>query len=686
MALALVLAITPEPEGLRVSFDIGKNRYWRWQLGAEPVTTGSGLASVGSAGDSGVLRASLQGPLPPQNFGRGEFLLPSAQLGRERRFMQLLSYRTEEGMGPALSAVVELPLSRSSGQIDRSDESGEDLPPPLLPLSSPVQRLPLAAMSQLVKKDSTMTASAFSASAFSPALSQVDSVPFSLRERPLSGALFSGADIVRVLMPMLPSLAPAINSLISGVAPAVGQVTSQLLTPDNIRQLMQLITAATGGVATTGAVPAVAASGARAASLSYARASSRYSEAKVAPALLAALPALMPLLQQVLSPQTVQSIVEAPQRMTGQIINGITDFARLGLQADQQLNDHLRALNPGVDDPALHQLLAGMSLGLSSARQRNYKRVASVRLSLASAPTQVLVGRTQVLYQQGRDWLFPTELETPETLNEAELLVQVKQADNLRVVHETSERIASAGSGPLELTPQISAAEGAKLQAGKEHIVVVSLLWRNRKGQLRGTSVQQSIVVMGTCQFDRIEESSELIPLADRELFRDYWHEVWNHDFTGDSRRVDLHSRYYLKLSPERQRNARTDTQLKRRQEGPRQTINLRAGYEFSVFALNHLLVRLAPDQPPLNDEYLTAIASSEFGERFNQAAQHQAQLRGRPGERASLWVFPVMKLQTLILVRAGAVDENGAVETLNEESVVFPIPAMLHFVGVKQS
>ncbi len=96
--------------------------------------------------------------------------------------------------------------------------------------------------------------------------------------------------------------------------------------------------------------------------------------------------------------------------------------------------------------------------------------------------------------------------------------------------------------------------------------------------------------------------------------------------------------------------------------------------------------MRLAPDQPPLNDEYLTAIASSEFGERFNQAAQHQAQLRGRPGERASLWVFPVMKLQTLILVRAGAVDENGAVETLNEESVVFPIPAMLHFVGVKQS
>ncbi|MRT18649.1 hypothetical protein F3C99_17160, partial [Vitellibacter sp. q18] len=96
-----------------------------------------------------------------------------------------------------------------------------------------------------------------------------------------------------------------------------------------------------------------------------------------------------------------QSIIDAPQRMTGQIINGITDFARLGLQADQQLQEHLRALNPGVDDPALHQLLAGLSLGMTARRGRDYKRVRSVRLMLDHAPTQVVFGREVSLYQQG---------------------------------------------------------------------------------------------------------------------------------------------------------------------------------------------------------------------------------------------------------------------------------------------
>ncbi len=139
------------------------------------------------------------------------------------------------------------------------------------------------------------------ASAFSQ---QVDSVPFALRERSMSNAMFTGAEIIGVVGALAPLLAPAVGLLASGVAPVIGQVANQfirtisgggsgstsgsgalsgigglvrdglanladqgirsagtasqqLLTPENIRQIMGVINAAQHG--TLGAAPVAAA-------------------------------------------------------------------------------------------------------------------------------------------------------------------------------------------------------------------------------------------------------------------------------------------------------------------------------------------------------------------------------------------------------------------------------------------
>src|SRR3990167_2908161 len=709
MALALILALEHLPEGVRVRFDIGKNRFLRWQLGEEETVTRNGLPSLASVKD----RSELIGPLRPEARGRGEFTLPAALINRDTRWLQIFSYREPDGSGPAMSAVTAIPVS----ELSRRDDShtGTDLPPPagfaLAPAAMSQQQVPQRNRAG----NTTMTA-------VSIAYSQhVDNAPFCLRERPLSQPMFWQA-IVGALPSLLPMLAPAIGSLVSGIAPAVGQVAGsllrsvpggggaapdagaqgavsqianlaeqalraigpaaqQLLTPENMRQIMQLIQAGSKVAAPgAGAVAGAVAGG------STAKSFSRYSQAQVAPALLAALPALMPLLQQVLSPQTIQGVLDAPQKMTGQIISGITDFAKLGLQADQQLNEHLRALNPGVDDPALHQLLAGMSMGLAARRGRNYKRVSSVQLHLDDAKTQIVMGREVALYQHGVPLQFPLSVDTPQSINDAEVMVQIKQADTLRILHETSEPVGTVSSGPLELIQRIEENVTQSLAPQQDYIVVLTLLWKNNKGQLRGTSVQHSISLMSEYRFDRVEESGELIPLTDREAFRDYWHQIWEAPFDKETRRVDIQTRYYLTLNPERTRNARVDSDVRREQDGPRESIRLRSGYEYSPFALNHLLNRLAPDQPTLDDKVLRALATPDFVERFNQAAQHQGQIRGRPGESASIWVYPEFKLQTLVMVRAAQVDENGNVGELTEERVQFPMPALVHFVGVKQA
>lgn len=689
MALALILGFEPRPGGISVQYDIGKNHYLRWQLGEEKSRTGNGLPSL-----TGIRhRSGLIGPLQPTRLGRGELLIPYSDLAPDCPHLQLVSYRSEDGSGPALSAVAQIP-----GELfpaGRGNHGGDSPLPPPAGLA-----LHQRAASLMDSKDGTMTAVA-------PVYTQtVDNIAFQLSEQKLSRPLFLEA-LVGALPGLASILVPAIGSIVSGPGPgmparedtsarstrrgqdtarrvaldqlsslaeqalrALGPEAQRILTPNDMRRIAQLI-----GAGTTARTERRASS--------TALAMNGYSHAQVAPALLAALPALMPLLQQVLSPETVQSVINAPQRMTGQVIDGIKDFARLGLEADQQLQQHLERLNPGVDDPALHQLLAGLSLQQASARRLAYKRVASVQLSIEAVQTQVIFGREQALYSHAAALQFPLSIQTPQTIRDAELILQLKQADTLRIVHEERESVGPVYNGPLGVIPRIEAEVTRTLDPMKDHIIVLTLLWKNRRGQARGTSIQHSISLMGTYRFDRVENSGELVPLDDRETYRDYWHQIWETDFDSHTRRVDIVSRYYLTIDPLRNRNARMDSEFRSSREGPREKVRLRSGYEYSLPALNHLLSRLSPVQSPLTEDVLQALASSDFVERFNQAAQHQGRLRGRPGDRGALWVYPEFKLQKLVLVEATRVNEHGNITELGERMVTFPMPVMLHFAGV---
>ena len=124
MALALILALEHLPDGVRVRFDIGKNRFLRWQLGEEETLTRNGLPSLASVKE----RSELIGPLRPEARGRGEFTLPGALINRDIRWLQIFSYREPDGSGPAMSAVATIPVS----ELSRRDDSrtGTDLPPP----------------------------------------------------------------------------------------------------------------------------------------------------------------------------------------------------------------------------------------------------------------------------------------------------------------------------------------------------------------------------------------------------------------------------------------------------------------------------------------------------------------------------------------------------------------------------
>lgn len=743
MALALLWSEAPDEDNsaLRLRFDIGHNLYYAWQVGDEERIKTNGIARIANVKQ----RSRVFGPLPESARGRGVLEIPRELISKQDHFAQLLSFRTEDGVGPAISPIVELDWTGAQRDVGRP-ALNEDLPPPIVfapgalsfretstsALGSGGSRCPPGSerthgyasahslMSAAVGDLTMSMARTYSFTRTPP----VDAVPLRWRERDLSQGMF----LEGLFAALLPNLAPMIGNVLTSAAPAgagasggaarnpqlaqlieqvlrgLGSSVRETLTPDTINK----ITAAIGGTPT--AAQPVAKSlafgslGARVErctpnAYAHSRAAStrarrnpraaqyaqaqEYSQGMIAPALLAALPALMPLLQQVLSPQNIQTVVDAPQKMTGQVINGILDFAKLGMQAMEAEREHLRKLNPGVDDPALNQLLMSMSQGLAAAQRLNYRRVASVKLAFDDAQSQMLFGRSRVLYRKDQALQFPLSVNTPQTITKARLVLQIKHPDTLAVLVEDGEDVGDLASGPIPLVPRIDESQVARLAPNQDYIVVATLMWKNKKNQQVGTSMQQRITVIGEYSFDRVEESGEPIAASDFEQYRDLWHKVWEADFGTGAHSARLDCRYYLVLNPKRTNNARLDTHVEAGDKGELGG-KLKAGMEYSPYVLNHLLTRLAPDTTPLSDAELEALSGSDFVERFNQAAQFSGKLKGRRGERAALWVYPEFKIQTLVLTRAEDVDEHGNVRTLNETRVRFPMPVLMHFVGVK--
>lgn len=675
MALAILRHENTSDDRFRFRFDIGKNRYYTYAVGDQETVRYNGLKILREP----HFKSPLMGPLPESAMGRGFLEVPGKVIDRDHRYLQLISFRTQDRVGPAMSDIVEIPAG-----------------------GRPPGELPELTFGQELAMDR--------------ANHYVQTVPFRYREAKYSNAMFLNA-LVSALPSILPAVAPLIGNLFGGGRPASsggggGGAPAPLLnaigSPETVQQIIELIQQIANASATPAAPTTASATGlARTAGLAptngyssaYARRVSRprrrrrsspqppvYSEAQIAPALLAALPALMPILKQVLNPQTIQAVLQAPTQHTSMILDGIKDFAKLGLQSHEQDLQHLRALNPGVADPALDALLASMSLGLSQVgRELNYKRVNSVRLHFDDVHPQTLYGQTKIPYHFGQELAFPFVVETPRTIPKAVLQLLVKDAQTLEILVEKEERMAQASNGRSLTVPTLSEAQVRSLEPNRDYLICLALVWNNRSGAKRGTSIKQKITLVGDYVFDRVEEASELIPLNDVTRFREFWHKIWGGAFTDDVKRFVLNCKYYYALNGQRTSNARLETKMRIAEpEDRRATGQLKTGMDLSPDELNRLIPRLVPGEAPLSEEELRPLRAGDFANRFNQAARYKARLRGRSGDSAALWVYPEFKLQRVVLQKVGQVNANGHILSFSEHPIRFPMPALVHFIGAR--
>lgn len=704
MALALLRWQDTDANHSQFQVDLGINRYYTYAIGDRSVQRNNGLKLL----ENPSFVSPLIGPLPEESLGRTTLNIPNSQLSQQHRFIQLTSYRTRDRIGPALSDIVEVPLNSSV-------QSANQFPVLSFGLESSMSPPP------------------------------VETVPFAYKEvKPIQTAEAMGflSSMIKAVLPTVTKILPAATKAIEQVMPAGGllaqavkqaaQVGTQLLQdksnqtlvmdvakktlpasittdPELMKQLEALLQQAaqvkvngTSASASTNNQVAVAQSlavggmGSRY-SNSYGAtpgaASPAYAEQMMAPALLAALPTLMPLLQNVLTPETIKTVIDgiSPAKTIGAITDGIQKFAQLDQAAGKQQQEHLERVLANAGDEAAEKWAYGAALtnafSTTSAAIR-YHSVTAVRLAFAEVATVVLGGRSRPVYSHQQDLAFPLTVETPRPIRDAIVQLLVKHPETLEILIEQKFRVGDVSTGALPVVPKLSREQLKSLLPNQEYLVCAALLWPGRdkttkKPKRLGTSMTQLITLVGEYSFDRMEGTAEMVPLNDVERFRDYWHKIWEKDFPDSVRRISLDCKYYLTLESERTNHARMETVTKLDADGStRLNGKLKTGLIMSPDRLNELIPQIS-SHPSLSAAELAALMTPEFKQQCSYAARSAVEFKGKQGDTVGLWTYPEMKVQRVLLKQPRETNANGQVLALTEREVYFPIPAIVHFIGV---
>ncbi len=686
MALAILRpSRVPGPPGTTgFTLDLGRNRFYQYAVGDNTVDSAAGFPQLGSP----VFTSPLFGPLAAHTFGRTELLVPAERFDREHRALQVTSYRTRTRDGPAVSEIVRV-----------------------APAGPVRDTFPLPAFGMSTAMDTYTDSTALSAPA-----PWSGAVPMAYREVPP----FSNAMLFGSILPMLGKLAsqvlPALGGLMGkgataggtagspggGAAPDLGALITQivgnvkgvaaappgleqLMKPETLQAIVQLL------AQLKNPVPATPPTGAQAKSLGL---GDGYSHAAVAPALLAALPALMPLLEKVANPETIKALLEhaSPAKVIGAVTDSIKEVGKLGLDFDKQSNEHLRALNPmGVHAP-VDDLLKGLgfasALGAGVVREKGepgYRRVESVTITFAGASPVMIHGRSRVCYVMEDEIAFPFTVETPRPISGAELSLLVKHPASRKILVRRSFPVASVTSGKLQQRVALTRQDMSTLKAGEEYLACAYLTWKNKKGSVVGTSRMQLITLVGEYIFDRLGDG-KVAPLNDVSKFRPFWHKVWQGSFDESHFKVDFEGKYVYVLEPWKDTNAPilTTTNFEKG-EGRVRRGRLSSGMSTSLAALNALIPQISTGKP-LDEPQLKALGGSDFVSRFNTAARFNAGLSGKKGVSAALWVYPEMKMHEVVLLKAASTDADSHVRELVEERVFFPIPVSIHVIGARST
>ncbi|MEM6698824.1 MAG: hypothetical protein AAF599_10540, partial [Bacteroidota bacterium] len=376
MALAILIPQGSNGEYYQFKADIGTNRYYQYRIGKSKKRY-KGVEIIEEVTHRSPLMEAQQAA---QRLLHEDFLLqvPKTHLSRGADKIQLFSFKDKKGLGMALSDVVHVlsTLQQSDGLFPslsfELETANMDIPvkykpctyrePPLsegMFWGAIVNALPsvLKVAAPIVGKLLNKGGGGKEASKVggNEILDAIMQLLGDLKNQNSNGTTATAQSIsesMAINPAMLMQLAPLLQKVASPeTINAIGDQPVKLFKAigDAVLKMdaqeMAHLEKLNPGVDDPTIVPILA-------SMSLKRS---YSEAKIAPALLSALPALAPMVQKLVSPEMINAIGDQPLKLFKMIGNGI-------MKLNQQEMEHLERLNPGMDDPTIVPILASMSI------------------------------------------------------------------------------------------------------------------------------------------------------------------------------------------------------------------------------------------------------------------------------------------------------------------------------------
>lgn len=367
MALAILQLIDKSPGRYGFHIDTGSSPWWELVIG-EAVTKQNNAEFV----DGIKMRLPLRGP-ESNNLKTGRQINVDPSLfDEEKRFIQLFSYQTKDKKGPAFSPVIEV-VSRLRGKSDKLSQLPDIRLPKNLSIMTSVQTY------------NTRRSFSFEETPLSAPMSFAALLPLITNLLPIAGNLLGGltkgggggggtaapangggggadlkalltpenikaiADVVTQLMQqnktaVAKSLSGTVSPALLGMAPAATPVLGKLLTPEAITAIgsnpQKLYAALADAIVKLPDNELLAVKQEllklRPLESTLKNPPTVYSEAKIAPALLAALPALMPL---------AEKAIDALGGMDKERNRFIESMLPKGVNMDEALKQMLNSVN-----------------------------------------------------------------------------------------------------------------------------------------------------------------------------------------------------------------------------------------------------------------------------------------------------------------------------------------------------
>lgn len=643
MALAILKPALSEGPDLTLEAELGKNRYFRLELGTDETVSRHGAKQL----ESSSYQGPMQGPVPEASRGRVTVRIPGKLIDRKNRFVQLTSYREADGTGPAFSEVLPVwkptSLPRGFSKTDFTPKHMND-------------RLP-----------------------------QARSKPFRY-EREHDYA--TGMSFWSMLGQAAQAILPAIGKLTQkeggeGKGKGIGATLGALAQdPDVMKSIMALFGSLGKGKKADEAK-------AEAKSLSYAHGTQNpYSGALW-------VQAVVPLIAEaVKSPEMWgglnkfhQSSLDFIQEFFG---GKLTDFSKFGQEdtgiiqqmLQQQAMEKMMALQQQAKAQSRSAAFSNQHLAASGL---DFVRVDSVHLSLPGLERGLSTRLASITIQGTMPFRVPVSLQTPKPISRAQLKLCIKPIGHNRPLIERKTKLYHLHPGAIHEFV-VSAEDLRQLLPGEEYHLTLRLIWPNRNGLRIGTSISRLVLVAGALSFERVLGSTgEVVPLNDVLKHRPFWHKIWAETFTRDRRSLSLDAKYYQTLDLEDERNGRLETVSKIEPvRGSRFGGKMKSGMEYSLETLNALLPQIS-NHPPLSEAELTALRNSDFAHRFTQVARTKVLFDEKPGTSFALWTYPEVEIHRIALQTTAATDANtGTVAEQQARIVHFPIPSRVHFIGTK--